>query len=168
MSNIIVVNGVYNDDEALKSVLNYGYEKNISWNGVGVRTTSMDEAVKSMEYVKEFWEQTDGKRLCHIVINLGGTGNSYIDCVAEYMADEIAALVADFIYSRGYQNCYFKHVSDSGVLHFHFVINNVHILDGRKIGSHSELASDIHRYLLHNYPGLDWRGVSYHQDCYIY
>lgn len=162
MSNVIVINGAYDNEDALTNVFNYAYKKSILWSGTGVRTTDLGEAIKSMQYVKQYWDKTDGKELCHIVINLGGNTPKYMCYVPEVLAEKVALSVSRLIYSKGYQNCYFKHISDQNVLHFHFVINNVNLNDGKKLHSHSELAVEIHNYLIDCYPELDWRGVKYH------
>ena len=164
MSNVIVINGAYDNEDALSKVFNYAYQKSLSWGGTGVRSTDLDEAIKSMQYAKKYWDKTDGKRLCHIVINLGENTKKCIDYAPERLAEKAALSVSNLIYSKGYQNCYFKHVSEHNVLHFHFVINNVNLNDGKKLHSHSELAVEIHNYLAGCYPELDWRGVKYHTN----
>ena len=170
MSNIIVMNNPYQDKEALDTVFYYCFNKCTDFYGFGVRLSSPQEAINSMKYIKKYWNQTDGKQLCHLVIGVDtnfGTGHEY----TKYQTAKDSAYLDDFtmqvsylIYQAGFQNCFFRHISRNGRPHAHYVINSVHITNGTKLRSHSELAYGIYDYLSKKYPDLRWTGVKYNQD----
>lgn len=172
MSNIIVMNNPYRDDRALETVFYYCFEKCEYWSGLGVRAISPQEALQSMQYIKAYWRQTGGKQLCHIIIGVDtnfDTGREYTRYQTfkdgAYL-DDFVATVSYLIYREGFQNCFFKHVSEAGRAHVHYVINSVNVNDGKKLSSHSELAYGIYNYLNEKYPDLKWTGVKYNRGLY--
>lgn len=55
MSNIVVMNNPYSDNQALETVFQYCFEKCEYWSGFGVRAISPQEAIGLMQYIKEYW-----------------------------------------------------------------------------------------------------------------
>lgn len=173
MSNVIVTNNEYKDENALGDVFNYCCRNALYAGGYGVRLESAETALNSMKYIKEYHGKNKGKQVCHIVVGVDtffDTGRVYTPregVVDGKELDKFADDLSEFIYKvYGYQNCYFKHVGRSHRHHVHYVINPVHVQTGKKLDSHSQLAYNLHSLLEERFPLLKWCGVKYNSKDY--
>jgi len=173
MSNVIVMNNSYADENALHDVFDYCLRSAIYCHGYGVRMVSKESVIESMEYIKKYHGKTGGKQLCHIIIGVDtifDTGMSYTKkqtAIDGAELDKFTRSLSEYIYYKyGYQNCCFRHISKKGRPHAHFIINPVHVQTGKKLASHSNLAYEIHEILNFNFPKLKWGGVKYDTGDY--
>lgn len=173
MSNVIVMNNSYVDENALRDVFNYCARKASYGGGYGIRLESESSAINSMMYIKQYHGKTDGKQVCHIVVGVDticDTGREYTkkqSAIDGEVLDRFAGSLSEYIYRKhGYQNCYFRHVSQSYRPHVHYVINPVHVRTGKKLASHSDLAKDMYNLVLQYFPDLRWKGVRYNKGDY--
>lgn len=160
MSNIIVMNKPYEDLNAVATVMNYcagntsEWKKCHCWGGMGVFTYSIETAAADMLYVKQYYEKSGGRQLCHFVLNLytntqsinpGYLRRQYTEMLNK--ATYLAPKTSEFIYGQGFQNCFFIH-TDSDIVHIHFIINSVSYLSGNKIRNVGSLAFAMKEFLL--------------------
>lgn len=173
MSNIIVINNSYKDELALYNVMHYcagdtaNHLKCQYWRGYGVPWSSVEAAIAEMNYIKQIYNKTDGKALCHFVVTLcrktESNGKRYLEAKLErerrecdYFADALSL----FLFMQGYQNCYFKHI-DSDKAHVHYVVNSVNFRTGMKVKNVSSLAYAMMEYLNKNFYLTHWKNVLY-------
>lgn len=173
MSNVIVMNNAYSDENALRDVFDYCYRSAIAAGGHGVRLESKETAITFMNYIKDYHGKNSGKQVCHIVVGVDTFFDSGMHYNGRYSAvdskelDKFAEALSAYIYNeRGYQNCWFKHIGRSYRPHVHYVINPVHVQQGTKLASHSTLAYELYSLLVSHFPTLKWCGVKYNSKDY--
>ena len=173
MSNIIVMNNPYKDDLALYNVMHYCVGDTVNslkcqyWGGYGVPHSTIDAAIAEMNYIKQIYNKTGGKALCHFVVTLCRKTEShnkrYLEGKLEKErreCDYFSERLSYFLYMQGYQHCYFKHV-DSNQAHVHYVLNSVNFRTGMKINNISSLAYAMRDYLNSIFYLTHWKNVLY-------
>ena len=170
MSNIIVMNNEYKDENALADVMNYCFRKCEGCSGYGVRLSSIDSAIADMMYIKKYHNKVYGKQLAHIVVTVDtvfDTGRAYSEKTkkqdAWYLYQFVDYLTKTLYEKMGYQTCFFIHMN-TAIPHVHIVINTVHVETGKKLESASDIAYQMYGYLKQTYPELKWEGVHYRKD----
>lgn len=168
MSITKIIYGAYDDLCTLNSLFNYCLEtdypnQSIEWGGRGVVLENKHTAIDSFNAVKSIYDKFDGKQAHHLVISI--YRRQYIrdpyDFNRKRMLDNmccnyIAIEVAQLIFNKGYQVCYFKH-TDTDYLHLHLIINSVNYLYGNKLTNLLSFRYMIDSYLKEHYPHLQWR-----------
>ena len=167
MSNIIIMNRAYADENALNDVMSYCERKSEAWWGNGVDLSSRESAIHTMQFVKKAYGKEGNKQLEHLVINVtpykGERTLSTTECDKYYGEMAIFAdTISLELYRLGYQNCYYFHIRPKDkVPHLHYVINTTNLIDGKQMPNYTELAFMVLRYLCKHYSELNWEGVFY-------
>lgn len=173
MSNIIVMNNPYKDDQTLEMVLNYcigntcAHKKCEYWGGFGIRISSAETMIEDMKYIKQYYSQMGGRQLCHYIVVIKSVAkpnkkedNSLLKVKDDAYCNSFAGDVAKIFYNQGFQVCFFKHI-DTETPHLHYVINSVNGLDGKKIANVTSLANMAYQYLKSHYRKLNWQGIRF-------
>ena len=169
MSNIIVLNRSYADENALNDVLRYCERKCEYFWGNGVDLSTLSTVMGSMMAVKMFYRKEALKKLEHMCVNVtpykGEKKLTYEEC--EFYIRELEKfmnIVSRDLYSLGYQNCYFLHIRPKdNVPHVHYVINTTNLFDGKQMPSLTEFAYKLYEVLSQSFKHLNWDGVVFNK-----
>ena len=158
MSNIILMNKSYMDDEALSTVIKYCANpyKCIGYFAAGVDATSPETIIAGMKYTKEYLEKEEGRQLCHFIITVDST-HFKRDKLIEF-CNEISGLTCIYWNRLGYQISSFVHTNTKKV-HAHFVVNTVNILTGNMLSDATKILYKMHGDLHEAHEKLCWVGV---------
>ena len=131
MPILIVMNKPYNDDEALRTVVNY--VKRVGYGFYGGYAVNPRYAFEEMQLVKDLWGKDHGRRVRHFILSFSKS---------EQISYEEAMRLGFFIccYYRNYQSVYGLH-EDARHPHLHFAVNTVAYTDGKM---YAEGVSDWH------------------------
>ena len=131
MPILIVMNKPYDDDEALRTVVNYVTREGYGY--CGGYAVNPRYAFEEMQLVKDLWGKDHGRRVRHFILSFSKS---------EQISYEEAMRLGFSIccYYRNYQSLYGLHV-DTEHLHLHFAVNTVAYTDGKM---YAEGLSDWH------------------------
>ena len=131
MPILIVMNKPYNDDKALRTVVDYVARGGYGY--CGGYAVNPRYAFEEMQLVKNLWGKDHGRRIRHFILSFGK---------GEHVGYEAAMRLGFSIcsYYRNYQSLYGLHV-DTEHLHLHFAVNTVAYTDGKM---YAEGLSDWH------------------------
>lgn len=178
MSNIIVKNKKYLNDDSLENVIYYMLRINekesnnsciattSAWGGMGVNNLSPSSAIHSFQVVKKIYNKRDGNQLHHMILTIYKRYSNLELKQLQMNNNKIwARLISDdvskLIFDMGFQNIYALH-NDTNVLHIHFAINSINWIYGNRMQSTRYFYNKILSFLRLEYYMLNWEGVLYH------
>lgn len=125
MPYIKLVDGAYNNSDAIKNMYNYMTDPAKTNGLTGGYNVIPAYAVQMMRTVKKLYGKDDGKQLLHIIISLSKKEN-----ISKEAMYRISSYIASFFCD--YQLVFSVH-SNTGHIHTHFMINTVSFRDGSRI-----------------------------------
>lgn len=163
MSNVVIKDYGYFNDDALENIVAYGlriekYELNIPspciwWGGSGVLLSTPQAAINCFKATKRLCEKDNGNILHHVIITLN---ERYEVNNAQFEAREIAKEISIELGNAGFQNLFFIHCEEVGKAHIHLVLNSINFLTGNRISSTGWLGNTILTYLKLNFNNFNW------------
>lgn len=170
MSDIKLITKGYKQKDDLDRVAKYIIRERetddpnevIWWDGLGVGTDSIEEALFDMRLVKNVYGKTEGKQLWQLIVSIDRY--MYLTSSKEFeekrgfdlkYARLIGMDVCEYIYNEGYQNIFGIH-TDTNHIHLHYLINSVNIFTGNHIRNAYTFEKNIREVLSCNYPKLQW------------
>ncbi len=173
MSNLILVDRLYEDDNALECVIAYclnvnryhldKFNNNIEYYCFGVNQLSPKHIIDSMVAIKRIYHKEDGKQLHHIVLGIYQSFDFGVEHRKKW-ASLIAWDIGYYIYEKGYQNIVAIHIRYDGYVHFHIILNSVNYAIGKKLTNLKEFVNDINQFLKSNYQNLKWNNIYFNRE----
>lgn len=175
MSNIIIRNLRYENEDALENMFAYGAGIEIDelssglvsnyWQPYGVLYNDLQSAINSFKVVKRIYEKIDGNLLHHVIVNIKPRGKLH---EPHATAIKVGNEIGCSLYNEGFQNVFFIH-HRNGYVHLHIVINSINYKTGNRIVSTQWLANIIRNTTFQKFKYLDWEtNVIYNSERYIH
>ena len=168
MSNIIVFNKSFSDDNALENVINYvisgtengeiDYMDNNEFVCHGVNPLSVQTIINSFNLDKRFYNKTSGKQVHHFILSIYKKNYSGIQNNKEW-ASLLMNELSYYLREEGFKNIACVHVAYGDNVHIHFAVNSVNSFTGKKLINEKIFYGDILTYLRRNFKILNWEST---------
>lgn len=163
MSNVIIMDKNYLNEDALENVISYALRVDndelnntsfsVYWDGSGVLVSSPNSSIESFKVVKRLYNRNGGNLLHHIIITIDEKSLSSNEAFS--IARNICNNIGFEILSNGFQNITFIHHTVHST-HIHLIINSINYHNGNRISSTGWLGNTIMLYLRKEFYDLTW------------